>query len=232
MTRADLAFYDIIASNEGKRPICFTSLADPQEHGLSNNLIFDGMVYRLTWQRTDSNSMLDVGKIETESLYQKLMKECKWDSMSKPDVYFDWHHRRMFATMQIRNAFYRLAKQFTIEKNPQKALEVIQKVQNTVSLRNWPVDYQSILLASLYAPNGEKDAGIENFRTLASSLDSWINYFTKFSSKQKKSILDEAGYQFSLYNELIKQAEGTLPEVELNRMKENLIVHARELSQL
>jgi hypothetical protein len=229
MNKGDLAFWDIIASNKGKRPVCFTSWTDPEGHGLKNNLIFDGLVYRLTDQKTDSNSVLDMGKIETESLYTKLMKNCNWDNLANPTVYFDWHHRRMFASMQIRNAFYRLAKKLTEETKIEKALKVLDKANKTISLRNWTVDYQSILIAGLYARNGQKQLGGLRFRELASSLEEWLNYFGSFPASKKKSIDDEAAYKLSLYDELIRQATDTLPEPELKNMKEKLMRFAGKL---
>ncbi len=229
INKGDLAFWDIITSNQGKRPICFTSWVDPEEHGLKNNLIFDGLIFRLTDQLSDSNSMLDMGKIETESLYTKLMKNCNWDNLANPNVYFDWHHRRMFATMQIRSAFYRLAKSLTDEKQSAKAIEVLNKAEQTMSLKNWPVDYQSILLTSLYAKNGQKQLGAARFQELGTSLEEGLKYYSTFPANQKESILDEAGYQLSLYNELVKQAADTLSESELKNMKEKLMAFAKKL---
>ena len=229
INKGDLAFYDIISSNQGKRPICFTTWVDPDEHGLKNNLIFDGLVYRLTDQKTDSSSILDIGKIETGNLYSNLMQKCNWDNLANPSINFDWHHRRMFATMQIRNAFYRLAQQLTEEKQNTKALEVLKKAELTMGLWNWPVDYQSILLASLYAQNGQKQLGEVRFQELAASLEEWMKYYSTFPTSQKESILDDAGYQLSLYNELIKQAVDTLSESELKRMNERLREFAGKL---
>ncbi len=230
INKGDLAFWDIIASNKGERPICFTSWVDPDEHGLKNNLIFDGLVFRLTDQLSDSNSVIDIGKIETENLYTKLMKKCNWDNLANLKVYFDWHHRRMLASMQIRNSFYRLAKSLTEEKQTAKAIEVLKKAELTISLQLWPVDYQSILMAALYEPNGQKAIGEERFRKLAASLEEQLSYFSSFNAKEKDSIYDEAGYQLSLYNELIKQAETTLPELELKEMKEKLLQYAARFS--
>lgn len=229
ISKGDLAFWDIIASNQGKRPVCFTAFVDAEEHGLKDHLIFDGLVFRLTDQKTDSNSVIDMGKIETESLYTRLMKNCNWDNLADPDVYFDWHHRRMLASMQIRNAFYRLAKSLTDEKQPVKAIEVLQKTEQTVSLKLWPVDYQSILMASLYARNGQKQLGEKRFSELAAMLEEQLTYFGSFPFDQRKSIVDDAGYQLSLYNELISQASDTLSEGELKRMKERLMVFAEKL---
>lgn len=225
----DLAFWDIIASNRGKRPICFTSAADPEEYGLMNNLICDGLIFRLTDQKSKGNSILEIGNIETEKLYTKLMKTCKWDSLNDPSVYFDWHHRRMLASMQIRNAFYRLAKSLSEEKQCDRAVEVLQKAEKTVSLNLWPVDYQSILIASLYSPNGHKDLGEKRFKELSSFLEETLTYLASFPPQKRKSISHEAQYQLSLYNELINQAAGTLPQIELKRMKEKLMWFVEKL---
>lgn len=230
INKGDLAFWDIIASNKGKRAIYFTSWVDPEEHGLKNNLIFDGLVFRLTDQKTDSNSVLDMGKIETENLYQNLMQKCNWENLANPNVYFDWHHRRMLASMQLRTAFYRLAQKLTEEKQSVKAMEVINKAEKTISLKLWPVDYQSIQMASLYIKNGQKEMGEIRFKELALSLEEWLRYYTAFPANKRKSITDEAGYQLSLYNELIEQAADTLREAELKVMKEKLMRFAGKLS--
>ena len=229
VTKGDLAFWDIITSNKGKRPVCFTAWIDAQEHGLKNNLICDGLVYRLTDQKTDSNSILNEGKIETEGLYTKLMKKCNWDNLANPAINFDWHHRRMLASMQIRTSFYRLANQLTKEHQAAKALEVLQKADQTISLMLWPVDYQTILMAGLYTSNGQKQTGEKRFRQLATSLEEQLRYYSGFDLSQKKSISSEVSYQLSLYNELIKQAADTLPETELKNMKEKLMQFAEQL---
>jgi hypothetical protein len=229
ITKGDLAFWDIIASNKGKRTVCFTSWTDPEEHGLKSNLIFDGLVFRLTDQRSEGNPLLGMGKIETENLYTKLMKTCNWDNLADKRVYFDWHHRRMFASMNIRNAFYRLAKSLSEEKQSEKVIEVLKKADKTISLKLLPVDYHSILIASLYTANGQKQSGELRFRELAESLEEMLRYFASYPSKNRNSISQEARYQLSLYNELIIQANGTLSEAELKNMKERLAWFAGEL---
>lgn len=229
INKGDLAFWDIIATNRGKRPVCFTSWVDPQEHGLQHNLIQDGMVYRLTTQETDSNSVLDMGKIESDSCYMKLMQKCNWKNLADTTVNFDWNHRRLFASMQIRNVFYRLAEQLTKENKREKALAMLAEAHRIIGLHNWPVDYQSLLLASLYAKNGDKETGQKRVRELAASLETWLNYFTKFPRNQKTAILDDAGYRLSLYNELINRAKDTLAPQELDAMKQKLIAFANKL---
>ena len=136
----------------------------------------------------------------------------------------------MLASMQIRNAFYRLASKLTQEQQTAKALNVIKKAEQTISLNLWPTDYQSILMAALYAPNGQKKQGEEQFRKLASDLEEKLEYYTQFTSEKKESIRSDAEYQLSLYNELIKQATNTLDVKELDEMKNRLIRFAEKLS--
>jgi hypothetical protein len=64
---------------------------------------------------------------------------------------------------------------------------------------------------------------------LATSLEEGLIYFGSFPSNQKKSIVDDAGYQLSLYNELITQAADTLSEAELESMKEKLMAFAGKM---
>lgn len=230
INKGDLAFWDIISSNQGKRPICFTAWADADDHGLKNNLIFDGLIYRMSNKEYRSENFLDAGKIDSTSLFTKLMRQCHWENLADQSVYFDWHHRRMFASMQIRNAFFRLAQKLTEEHQTSKALEVLKKADETMSLKNWPVDYQSILLAGLYARNNQKEVGKSKFQKLSVSLEEWLNYYSGFATEQKEAILEDAGYKLSLYNELIKQAADTLSETELKILKEKLIAYANKLS--
>jgi hypothetical protein len=230
INKGDLAFWDIISSNKGKRPVCFTALADAEDHGLKNNLIFDGLIYRLNNHESPCSGILDSGEIDSTSLYAKLMKQCNWDNLSKRNINFDWHHRRMFASMQIRNAFFRLANKLTEEKQTAKAIEVLKKADSAMSLRNWPVDYQSLLLAALYTPNGQKEGGEVKFRELSKSLEEWLVYYSSFQKDQKTAVPEDAEYKLSLYNELIKQAANTLPEAELKAMKEKLITYANKFS--
>ena len=229
INKGDLAFWDIISSNQGKRPVCFTAWVDAEEHGFKNNLIFDGLIYRLTDQRTDSNSVFEMGKIDSESLYTKLMKRCNWNNLADSSVYFDWHHRRMFASMQLRTAFYRLAQKLTDEHQTEKALEVLRKAEQTISLKNWPVDYQSILMVKLYASNGKESQYQHRFNELASSLEEWLRYYSDFPNRQKMLIRDEAGYQLSLYNELINQAKDSFPQEKILAMNQKLMQFAKTL---
>jgi len=131
--------------------------------------------------------------------------------------------------MQIRNAFYRLAKNLSEEKRSDRVVEVLNKAEKTISLKLLPVDYQCILLASLYTPNGQKQIGEVRFKELAESLEEMLGYFVSFPSQERNSIAYEARYRLSLYNELIIQAAGTLSETDLKSMQNKLMWYTGQL---
>jgi hypothetical protein len=98
-----------------------------------------------------------------------------------------------------------------------------------MDLSHWPVDYQSILMAGLYAINNDRQEGVRQIHLLAASLEEALNYYARFPSSQKNLVSNEAGYQLTLYHELIKQAGNTLPETELKAMQAMLIAFAGKL---
>jgi ABC-type oligopeptide transport system substrate-binding subunit len=84
-------------------------------------------------------------------------------------------------------------------------------------------------MAGLYAKNGDSQAGKQRIKELANSLEEWLAYYASFTSSQKSSISNQAGYQLALYDELIKQATGTLSEQEINQMRDKLLDYAQKL---
>lgn len=110
MMKGDLAVWDIIANNWDKRPVYFSSWADPDNLGLRNYIQCDGLVYKLTSNYFENDSAFDLGSINSEVTFRNMMEKCNWTNLHNQSVYFDWHHRRMLASMQVRNAFTRLSK--------------------------------------------------------------------------------------------------------------------------
>lgn len=206
LMRNDLAFWDILSSNINERPIYFTSYADPLQYGLESYLRFDGLVYRLNSERNDGTSILNMGKVNTEKLYSNLMEKCHWDSLKRTDVYFDWHHRRLFASAQIRPAFYRLAKALAEEHKDEQAFEVLQEIDEILPFRNWPLDYYSVLISDLYFKVGQEEAGEEEVKKLASNLEEWIHYYQALGEKADAA-MQELQMKLYLYQTLTATAQ-------------------------
>lgn len=202
LMRKDLGFWDILSSNVNERPIYFTSLADPRQYGLQDYLRLDGLVYRLIPDHHQARSAAETGQVDPDILYRNLMERCRWENLKDPDVYFDWHHRRLFASAQIRPAFYRLAKALVDDNRKDEALRVLHEIREIMPFRNWPLDYYSILLNELYFKMNEKEAGEEQMTELAANLDEWINYYLKLGELTGAGLAQELEMKLFLYQSL------------------------------
>ncbi len=202
----DLAFWDIVASNARQRPVCFTSLSDPQNYGLQDHLRFDGLVYTLVPGSRRPEDPLETGTVDPARLYDNLMETSNWENMKKTSVYFDWHHRRMFAVIQIRHAFYRLAESLIQNKQAERARQVIGEAMTILPLSLWPVDYYSCLLNEALLKSGAHTRGIALLKEQAGNLEEWLNYLSRFEGGQWRMIEQDYTAKLYLYRELFNLA--------------------------
>ena len=206
MLRNELAFWDILATNINERPVCFTSFSDPRQYGLENYLRYDGLVYRLVPDFFEGESVLEMGQVESNLLYANLMQKCNWENLKDSSVYFDWHHRRLFASAQIRSAFYRLAESMTIQGDHDKAMDVIREAEEILPFENWALDYQSVLLCDLYFQLDEKETGEKQMNKLVANLEEWINYYLELGRQTGADLTQELGMKVYLYQRLVTMA--------------------------
>ena len=201
LSMPDLAFWDIISSNVGKRPICFTSYANPARFGLEDYLRFDGHVYTLIPEKNESNGLLSA-KVDIDLLYDNLMNRIDWSNLEDNSVNFDYHHRHMFNSMYIRYSYFRLADELLALNRKEDAANVVSKGIKTVSLKVLPVDYFSCLLNRLCFEVGENDLAEQFLKEQAKELERWINYLFSFDINDNKEITEELSQKYSLYKEL------------------------------
>lgn len=202
----DLAFWDIIASNAGRRPVCFTSWYDAQNYGLQDHLRFDGLIYTLVPDSSHAENPLDMGRVEAERLYKNLLEKCNWENMKDTSVYFDWHHRRMFAVVQIRQAFYRLAESLIKKNEPDRARHVIGEAMSILPFNLWPVDYYSCLLNEALLKTGKDAGGIALLKEQTRNLEEWLDYLGQFENRRFRMIEQEYLAKLYLYRELYNLA--------------------------
>ncbi|HKJ44090.1 MAG TPA: DUF2723 domain-containing protein, partial [Sunxiuqinia sp.] len=204
--RNELAFWDILASNSNHRPICFTSLIDPKQYGLQNYLRCDGLVYTLVPEFHKSESVIDTGSVDVRKMYTNLIERCNWENLEDSTVYFNWHHRRLFASAQIRPAFYRLAKALTENHENEKVLQVIHEAEQVMPSHNWPVDYHSVLLCGLYFQLNERAAGEQRLALLEHKFGQWINYYLELGNQTGSDFSQELGMKMYLFQQLALMA--------------------------
>ncbi|MBS3775153.1 MAG: DUF2723 domain-containing protein [Bacteroidales bacterium] len=127
LMKNDLMMLDLLANFNWERPVYFVSPSDETNLGLSDYLQLEGFAYRLVPIKTEAEDRVDVGRVDSEIMYQNLMEEFSYGNMQDPDVYMDYTSRRTSNVIRIRNKFARLARKLIDEDKKQKAVETLDR---------------------------------------------------------------------------------------------------------
>ncbi|QHS58312.1 glycosyltransferase family 117 protein [Chitinophaga agri] len=135
LLKNDLAVYDIIATNEWKRPIYFTS---PTDLGLNDYLRPDGLTYRLVpLKKTDNNDPMGADdNVNIPVMYKNLMEKFAFGGANTPGTYFDEPNRKLL--QYLRNAYTKLGTAMAVEGNKDSALAVLNKSDKNLLEGNFP----------------------------------------------------------------------------------------------
>ena len=229
LTKCDIAMWDIIANNWEKRPVCFTSWADPEQYGLQNYMQYDGLVYKLTSDFYESKGVLDMGQLNSDVAYTILMKKCTWDCLHDKSVYLDWYHRRLLASMQVRNSFFRLAEKLIEENQPEKAFEVLEKSRKSVSFNHWTVDYPAVKMAGLYFASGKTEDGKVYTQTVITNLKQWLDYYISMDNHFFNLVFEDFRYKLYMYQKLLNSIGDNAPKEWLDGLKSDFLKYAKQL---
>ncbi len=127
LMKNDLMMLDLLANFNWERPVYFVSPSDETNLGLSDYLQLEGFAYRLVPIKTEAEDRVDVGRVDSEIMYQNLMEDFSYGNMQDPDVYMDYTSRRTSNVIRIRNKFARLARKLIDEDKKQKAVETLDR---------------------------------------------------------------------------------------------------------
>jgi hypothetical protein len=104
LLKSDLIMLDMIANNEWKRPIYFSStLSNSNYLNLKEFMLQEGLAYRLL---PIYNRGANMGVVNSDKMYDNMMHKMFWRNLDKPN-FLDENYKRF--PLNSRNAFYRLA---------------------------------------------------------------------------------------------------------------------------
>ncbi len=151
LTLADAAILNIIAANNWKRPICFTSLQGPMAMGLTDYVRQNGLTYNLV-------PLAEPPKREFNTvqpfILNHMLNTFKSGNADKKGVYFDEENRRHL--ISIRNSYADAALAFAqkgTSADSIHAIKLLEKCDQLIDQNIMPYgmvsDYQSNNSASL-----------------------------------------------------------------------------------
>ncbi|MFV8356817.1 protein O-mannosyl-transferase family [Flavobacterium sp. XS1P32] len=185
-----LMMLDIVANNNWKRPIYFSGGAFDSEDYLwmKEYLQLEGMVYKLVPIRTiltKDASPLDMGQIDADKMYAKVMK-WDWGNSESPNIYHDPETRKN--SVNYRSYLSRLMNQLILEGKKDKAKNIINLAMTKMPVEYF--DYYSLVepFAGGYYKINEPLKAQQLLDKLIMKYRENLNYYGKLAPSEQTSI--------------------------------------------
>ncbi|UOE47140.1 DUF2723 domain-containing protein [Mucilaginibacter sp. SMC90] len=131
ITKENLAMIDILAHNDWKRPICFTTSISPSSMiGLQPYLYQEGFAYRLLPFKTDSSLADQLSKTNSLVMYSNVMNKFKFGNF-KTARYLDQQSTQVFYP-QLVSTFSDLSAGLLKDGHPKLALNALHKYEEVM----------------------------------------------------------------------------------------------------
>ena len=185
ISRSELMLLDMLANFDWKRPIYFTQVYVLQNLGLLDYLQFDGYSYRLVPILTPYKSAWDIGRIDADYAYDKLMNKMRYGNLKDPRVYVDYFTQYNIMVSRAREAFARVAKEYIRRSDDQRAEELLDRgleVLPVTKLRFSEANTYPFIEA--YYAIGANEKGDALLMAYADTLIDYIEYYLQFEGVQ------------------------------------------------
>ncbi|QCX01240.1 DUF2723 domain-containing protein [Aggregatimonas sangjinii] len=189
ITKKSMMMLDIIAQNEWKRPIYFSggSFDDAEFIWMKDYLQLDGMAYKLVPIRTERDNGFDMGRIDTDLMYD-IVKNWQWRNMGSDKIYHDTQTR--IQGLSYRSNLARLMEKLIEEEKIEKAKEIID-----LTLEKMPVDkfgFYTMVVPFIdgYYKVGEAGKAKELFGKMKKLYQERLSYYAGMSKDEQYQNID------------------------------------------
>ena len=189
LLKAQWLILQMLSENDWERPIYFaTSIGNENYMGLTNYFRLEGFAYRLVPIKVEGKQQGEIGEINTDILYENVMKKFTWGNLSEPGYNVDHYLERTISVMNIRELFHRLARTLIEENKKDKALEVLDKIVEILPDNNIPFDYSILPIIEDYYILGEFEKGNAIAFVVLENYSQELTYFDNFKGTKKSEI--------------------------------------------
>jgi len=185
--KADLMILDLLANNNWKRPVYFASTAGPSTYlGLDKYLWLEGLAYRLIPVRNNSQPKGETGAVNTDVMYNNMMTKFKWGNIQDTSLFIDETVSGM--AMSLRGSFTRLANSLSEKGEKKKAIEVLDKCQQTFPEKNVVYNYYEYMVGEAYYYAGAIDKANKVMNRLTDLYEGDLKYYFSFTGTKASQI--------------------------------------------
>lgn len=189
--KPDLIMLDILATNNWKRPIYYsTTLVNSSYMNLKEYFQLEGLAYRLL---PIYNRGASQGVVNTEIMYNNLMKKFSWRGLDNPNNYYDENYKRF--PLNARNSFYRLAAELYNQGDSTRAKEVIDFCLKVMPDKAVPYDPYSPQFIPIMLRVGEKKQALEMAKIIGERSEGELKYYAEHDPKQHQDVITNNLFQ-------------------------------------
>ncbi|MCX6223296.1 MAG: DUF2723 domain-containing protein [Bacteroidia bacterium] len=181
----ELVILDILAHNNWERPMYYTTPRQSGSVKLDNYLELQGLSYRLIPIK-GAMSTGATGMVNTDIMFDNLMNKFRYTNLNNPNAYQDETCRRMMQNM--KNNFNRLAEALLAENKPDKAAEVLAKLEKSMPMKVMGYTMQDIENANLWFRVGNKEKGREVAKFSFDNIRDNVDYYFSLPAKYFPSV--------------------------------------------
>jgi tetratricopeptide (TPR) repeat protein len=162
------------------------------------------MAYRLLPVKAE-NTDGQIGRVNTEIMYDNMMNKFQWGNLELPGVYLDETNTRM--TMNFRNNYGRLANALIDEGEKEKAIQVLNRCMQVMPEEKFPFNYFIMPIAEAYYKADEIEKANAITSSLLETYEVELAYFFSFSPKKRASIDDDIQQALAVVQRVQRVAE-------------------------
>ena len=189
--KSQLIVLDILAHNNWERPVYFVTGYHNDAFGLEEYFQLEGLAYRFVPVKSQNNNWLDYGRIDTDILYENIVKKFVWGGANKKSVDIDYNHKRTLIVVKARLNYARLAKALSVEGKNEKAIETLNFCMEALPLEKIPYDPYTADIIEAYYAAGATDKAVEMSNAFCDYYYKRLDYFLK----QKPFIVSSAEFE-------------------------------------
>ncbi len=211
LLKNSILVYDIIRNNNWERPIYFASTIGQEAfNGLSDYFQLEGLAYKLVPIKTRSQNPLQIGRVNTEVMYDNVMDKFKWGNMDDTtrNIYMDENNLRMVSNLRMQ--FANLADALTEEGKTDKAIKTLDKCMTVMPEKVVPFDEQILYLAGEYVEAGEMEKGTQLFNKYFDLVEEKLTYLESLEPSKALSIIGNFERDFTVLSYTLRKTSDTV----------------------
>jgi hypothetical protein len=220
--KSDLMILDMIATNQWKRPIYFsTTLSNSSYLNLKEFMQREGLAFRLMPFKVEGASQ---GFVNTDIMYKNLVENFFWRDLDNPSTYYDENYQRF--TINLRNAFAKLAEELLKEGKKDKAKKAILFCLEKMPDNVIPYDVYTTQFIDILFELGEDKKAMDIAQKMAVRADSMLEYVLR---KDRPDEI-EMSTNFAILSQVSAALERAGKKEEANKYKAILDRHYNKIA--